>query len=46
MCFYLFILTCLIFLNWDSRRYVFNKFEMSSQSTSLKFIVEYDFNLI
>lgn len=34
------------FLNWDSRRYVFNKFEMSSQSTSLKFIVEYDFNLI
>lgn len=46
MCFYLFILTCLIFLNCDSRRYVFNKFEMSSQSTSLKFIVEYDFNLI
>lgn len=40
MCFYLFI------LNWDPRRYVYNKFEMSSQSTSLKFIVEYDFNLI
>lgn len=46
MCFYLFILTCLIILNWGSRRYVFNRFEMSSQSTSLKFIVEYDFNLI
>lgn len=46
MCFYLFILICLIFLNWDFRCYVYNKFEMFLQSILLKFIVEYDFNLI